>query len=310
MLEIPPPPPPKPRIVLPWSEYDPGLLNGDGVAVRKCSIDFLASLYKTFLDTYRPDEVNLSPEEAERLTESVRQELTRLTNYPDLFPTPTAQERFFKILQESVAKVVKKREDKESESIEESIRLRANLIARDEEQILQSINRPSFKPELKPWEQFLLKGSPGSGVALSEDPPNGYVQMMPMGGLALHRMWLKNTYIETRRYREEVANGSEPASDEHFAQRTPEETASMFQAALYPDSKVKRRGTWMTLTPNPYYERRMAIPKHNRVIDRLESFNDIIARLEGDDVINAHGEESVRVMLYRTTVEDAPDAAE
>ncbi|EFR02524.1 hypothetical protein MGYG_05520 [Nannizzia gypsea CBS 118893] len=278
MLEIPPPPPPKPRIVLPWSEYDPGLLNGDGVAVRKCSIDFLASLYKTFLDTYRPDEVNLSPEEAERLTESVRQELTRLTNYPDLFPTPTAQERFFKILQESVAKVVKKREDKESESIEESIRLRANLIARDEEQILQSINRPSFKPELKPWEQFLLKGSPGSGVALSEDPPNGYVQMMPMGGLALHRMWLKNTYIETRRYREEVANGSEPASDEHFAQRTP--------------------------------ERRMATPKHNRVIDRLESFNDIIARLEGDDVINAHGEESVRVMLYRTTVEDAPDAAE
>nr|ACS91125.1 unknown [Nannizzia gypsea] len=243
MLEIPPPPPPKPRIVLPWSEYDPGLLN---------------------------DEVNLSPEEAERLTESVRQELTRLTNYPDLFPTPTAQERFFKILQESVAKVVKKREDKESESIEESIRLRANLIARDEEQILQSINRPSFKPELKPWEQFLLKGSPGSGVALSEDPPNGYVQMMPMGGLALHRMWLKNTYIETRRYREEV----------------------------------------MTLTPNPYYERRMATPKHNRVIDRLESFNDIIARLEGDDVINAHGEESVRVMLYRTTVEDAPDAAE
>nr|ACS91149.1 unknown [Nannizzia gypsea]ACS91154.1 unknown [Nannizzia gypsea] len=261
MLEIPPPPPPKPRVVLPWSEYDAGLLN---------------------------DEVNLSPEEAERLTQSVRQELTRLTNYPDLFPTPTARERFFKLLQESVAKVVKKREDKESESIEESIRLRANLIARDEEQVLQSINRPSFKPELKPWEQFLLNGSPGSGVTLPPGPPNEYMQIMPTGGLALHRMWLKNTYMAARRYRVEVENGLEPPPDEHFAQRSPE----------------------MTLTPNPYYERRMEIPKHNRVIDRLESFNDLIARLEGDDVVNAPVEESVRVMLYRTTVEDTTDATE
>lgn len=222
MLEIPPPPPPKPRVVLPWSEYDPGLLSGknlalttpgvsvytkdfltgDGVVARKCSTDYLASIYKTCLDTYRPDEVNLSPEEAERLAESVRLELTRLTSYPDLFPTPTAHERFFKLLQESVAKVVKKRQDKENESIEESIRLRANLIAREEEDILQEINRPSFKPGLKPWEQFLLKGSPGSGVVLPPDPPNGYVQMMPIGGVALHLRWLRENYTASKEYAE------------------------------------------------------------------------------------------------------------
>nr|ACS91131.1 unknown [Nannizzia gypsea]ACS91144.1 unknown [Nannizzia gypsea] len=295
MLEIPPPPPPKPRVVLPWSEYDPGLLNGDGVAVRKCSTDFLASLYKTLLDTYRPDEVNLSPEEAERLTESVRQELTRLTNYPDLFPTPTAQERFFKILQESVAKVVKKREDKESESIEESIRLRANLIARDEEQILQSINRPSFKPELKPWEQFLLKGSPGSGIVLPPDPPNGYA--------------------------------NPPSADSPTETRDPEETYNMFQRALYPSHNVTHQNSWISLTPNPYfevntpyltanflddltrYQRRMPIPKHNRVIDRLESFNALIERLEGEEPTNYNGDPSgVRGMLYRTIVKDIPDA--
>ncbi|GBF66496.1 hypothetical protein TMEN_9216 [Trichophyton mentagrophytes] len=286
MLEIPPPPPPKPRVVLPWSEYDPGLLNGDGVAVRKCSTDYLASIYKTCLDTYRPNEVNLSPDEAERLTESVRLELTRLTSYPDLFPTPTAHERFFKLLQESVAKVVKKRQDKENESMEESIRLRANLIAREEEDILQEINRPSFKPGLKPWEQFLMKGSPGSGVVLPPDPPNGYVQMMPIGG------------------------SNPPSADSPAEARDPEETYNMFKRALYPSHNVTHQTSWISLSPNPYFER-MPIPKHNRVIDRLESFNALIERLEGEEPTNYNGDPSgVRAMLYRTIVEDIPDDTE
>ncbi|DAA76851.1 TPA_exp: Uncharacterized protein A8136_7080 [Trichophyton benhamiae CBS 112371] len=279
MLEIPPPPPPKPRVVLPWSEYDPGLLNGDGIAVRKCSTDYLASIYKTCLDTYRPNEVNLSPEETERLTESVRLELTRLTSYPDLFPTPTAHERFFKLLQESVARVVKKRQDKENESIEESIRLRANILAREEEEILQEINRPSFKPGLKPWEQFLLKGSPGSGVVLPPDPPNGY--------------------------------SNPPSADSSTEARDPEETYNMFKRALYPSHNVTHQTSWISLTPNPYFERRMPIPKHDRVIDRLESFNALIERLEGEEPTNYNGDPSgVRAMLYRTIVEDISDNTE
>ncbi|KAG8209326.1 hypothetical protein GTR04_3321 [Trichophyton interdigitale] len=303
MLEIPPPPPPKPRVVLPWSEYDPGLLNGDGVAVRKCSTDYLASIYKTCLDTYRPNEVNLSPEEAERLTESVRLELTRLTSYPDLFPTPTAHERFFKLLQESVAKVVKKRQDKENESMEESIRLRANLIAREEEDILQEINRPSFKPGLKPWEQFLMKGSPGSGVVLPPDLPNGYVQMMPIGGVALHLRWLRENYTASKEYAE--------ATDSPAEARDPEETYNMFKRALYPSHNVTHQTSWISLSPNPYFEQRMPIPKHNRVIDRLESFNALIERLEGEEPTNYNGDPSgVRAMLYRTIVEDIPDDTE
>ncbi|KAM5431639.1 hypothetical protein McanMca71_004874 [Microsporum canis] len=294
------------NFTLPWAGYDPGLLNGDGIAVHKCSTDFLASLYKACLDTYRPDEVNLPPDDAKRLSECVVRELTRLMAHPDLFPTATAHQRFLHILEDSIKDLVEKRKQKEYQLAVDNFRLRANEIARREEQILQRINRPSFKPDLKPWEQFLLKGSPGSGVVLPPCPPNGYVQLMPIGGVALHLRWLRRTYMVAKNYRE-----ANPASISRKRDPRRNVNNSVFNEALYPTSQVTHQNTWITLTPNPYYERRMPIPKHNRVIDRLENFNAVIERLENEDLTDYNGEqEGVRAILYRTIVEDIPCTTE
>ncbi|KAK2878238.1 hypothetical protein FQN49_001039 [Arthroderma sp. PD_2] len=275
----------------------------NGTAVRKCSSDYLASLYKACLDTYRVDEQQLPPNDSKRLFECVLRELNRLGTHPTLFPSPTAHVRFFSILEYGVAKMITKRKEKARQLAIDSFRLRANLYARQEEQILQRINRPSFKPDLRPWEQFLLKGSPGSGVVLPPAPPNGYVQVMPIGGVALHLRWLRRRYTVAKKCIESKI----PASASSGA--TPEESsASDFKAALYPSSNIVHQNSWIALTPNPYYERRMPIPKHNRVNDRLESFNAVIERLEGDDITNYNGEPAgVRAMLYRTTVEEIED---
>lgn len=120
--------------------------------------------------------------------------------HPNLFPTATAHQRFLHILEDSIKDLVEKRKQKEYQLAIDNFRLRANEIARREEQILQRINRPSFKPDLKPWEQFLLKGSPGSGVVLPPCPPNGYVQLMPIGGVALHLRWLRRRYMVAREF--------------------------------------------------------------------------------------------------------------
>ncbi|KAM5442512.1 hypothetical protein MferCBS31731_002390 [Microsporum ferrugineum] len=295
------------NFTLPWAGYDPGLLNGDGIAVHKCSTDFLASLYKACLDTYRPDEVNLPPDDAKRLSECVVRELTRLMAHPDLFPTATAHQRFLHILEDSIKDLVEERKQKEYQLAVDNFRLRANEIARREEQILQRINRPSFKPDLKPWEQFLLKGSPGSGVVLPPCPPNGYVQLMPIGGVALHLRWLRRRYMVAREFLQSKTPPDIPSNPP----RSKESIHLDFQRALYPSSNVVHRNSWISLTPNPYYDRRMPIPKHNRVIERLENFNAVIERLEGEEPSNYNGEPTgIRAMLYRTIVEDIPDIAE
>ncbi|EEQ35251.1 conserved hypothetical protein [Microsporum canis CBS 113480] len=215
----------------------------------------------------------------------------------------TAHQRFLHILEDSIKDLVEKRKQKEYQLAVDNFRLRANEIARREEQILQRINRPSFKPDLKPWEQFLLKGSPGSGVVLPPCPPNGYVQLMPIGGVALHLRWLRRTYMVAKNYREanpaSISRKRDPRRNVNAYSNY--EKNSVFNEALYPTSQVTHQNTW----------RRMPIPKHNRVIDRLENFNVVIERLENEDLTDYNGEqEGVRAILYRTIVEDIPCTTE
>ncbi|KAF3482312.1 uncharacterized protein GIQ15_05071 [Arthroderma uncinatum] len=291
----------------PWAKYDAGLLDGRGLAIRKCSSDFLASLYMACLDTYRVDERQLPPDVSKRQLEDVVRELHRLVSHPTLFSSPDVQKRFLVFLEFGVTKMISKRKDKERQIAMDGFRLRANILARQEEQILQKINRPSFKPELKPWEQFLLKGSPGSGVALPPAPLNGYVQVMPIGGVALHLRWLRQRHIVAKKCRESRIPAT--ASVKRLKRDNSSDTA--FKKALHPSSNLVHRNSWVALTPNPYYDRRMPIPKHNRVVDCLESFNAVIERLEDDDLTDYNGEsDGVRAMFYRTTVEDVTDMFE
>jgi hypothetical protein len=76
-----------------------------------------------------------------------------------------------------------------------------------EQQILLAVERPTFQPHLKPWQQFLLDSAPGSGInlrenftdRLSKNPPitsavtsDSAFHIIPYGGMKLYAHWRLN----------------------------------------------------------------------------------------------------------------------
>lgn len=172
------------------------LISDDGIAIRKCSTEFLSALH----EAYKGLLCGSQEDSASRNTqESVRQELYRLHLYPTLYPASEVQSRFCILLEDGVNKWI----DPESTIVsQKSLIEQTDIEARRLDRFLQANNRPTFKPDLLPWEQFLLRGSPGSGVKLPENPPNCISRIMPIGGVALHLRWLKDRYNVGKRCHE------------------------------------------------------------------------------------------------------------
>ncbi|EEP75608.1 predicted protein [Uncinocarpus reesii 1704] len=179
----------------PWMEFDRGHIGGDGIAIRKCSADFLSALYKAYdsLVTGSVDSIT-----AHGLQKSISQELHRLQLYPTLYPAPEVQSRFCKLLVGGLQKYI----GGTFEVMQDADLDEDNLIAREMDKVLNFLNQRSYKENLLPWEQFLLRGSPGSGVKLPNPPPNAIVRLMPIGGVALHLRWLRARYLVGKKCRE------------------------------------------------------------------------------------------------------------
>jgi hypothetical protein len=138
-----------------------------------------------------------------RLLLTTQEEVSRLTDHPALFPSEGAGLRCAEYYQYVLRKYDQDIEKHKHQAKREKLYEEHAQLAKDENDVLESINRPSFKPDLQPWEQFLLKGSPGSGVQLPEAPPNGIVRVMPIGGVALYLKWLKDAH-QTHRNLQDV----------------------------------------------------------------------------------------------------------
>nr|ABS19621.1 unknown [Coccidioides posadasii] len=169
-----------------WTESDRGQVGGDGIAIRKCSTEFLSALYKAYQKLATG---SLEASVADRLNKSIAQELYRLHLYPTLYPTPEIQSRFRRLLVGGLENYL----DEKQKASDDTRLDQNNIIARETDRILDSVNYPSYKPELLPWEQFLLRGSPGSGATFLTSPPNVVLRLMPMGGVALHMNWLQTS---------------------------------------------------------------------------------------------------------------------
>ncbi|KKZ64524.1 hypothetical protein EMCG_01403 [[Emmonsia] crescens] len=180
---------------LPWADCDAGHLDSDGIAIRKCSTEFLSTLCTAYIDCLADDKVHVPDSSANMLFESVMEELRRLSSSPSLFPSTETQERFWPILSQAIDNKIAAAQPKIDEEIRADFLMRANLLAREEDSLLQRLNRPSYKPGLLPWEQFLLKGSPGCGVRLPRTTPNATLQLMPIGGVALHFRWMRDRHL-------------------------------------------------------------------------------------------------------------------
>lgn len=175
---------------------------GNGIAIRKCSMDFLTALYTGYMDSISSEDVHVTGSYSHLLYKSVVEEVYRLSLYPTLFPSMQTFTRFYTLLHQGTNHQFDKAKEKDSHTRKEGRLAQANMLVRTEERVLQMLNRPTYEPELLPWEQFLLKGSPGSGVQLPVTPPNTTVQVMPIGGVALHLRWLRNTYLVGRKCRD------------------------------------------------------------------------------------------------------------
>lgn len=144
-------------------------------------------------------------ESRERYNGIIR-ELTRILLHPELFPDPLAHSRFLELLEVGTRNSATASREERAEEAKQAFLKRSHMLAMEEERIMQSKNRPTFKPNLLPWEQFLLKGSPGSGVRLPPCPPNGVVQLMPIGGVALHLRWLRTRYLTNKKCQEVLSS--------------------------------------------------------------------------------------------------------
>lgn len=118
-----------------------------------------------------------------------------MARYPSLFPTDVARNRFLALLEHSIEHQVSEFDEERRRFDKKYLLQQANLIAKKEDEILEATNRPTFKSNLLPWEQFLLKGSPGSGIDLPQSLPNVNPLVMPIAGVALHLNWLRNKQI-------------------------------------------------------------------------------------------------------------------
>lgn len=183
------------------AELIPMFITDDGIAIRTCSTEYLSALHEAYKAVLGGPREGATSHNAPA---SIRQELYRLHLHPTLYPTLEVQCRFRGLLEDGVDKWVEPKDKAvlDSVDINDSIIEQANIEARRLDRFLQANNRPTFKPDLLPWEQFLLKGSPGSGIRLPDAPPNCVSRIMPIGGVALHLRWLRTRYLVGKRCRE------------------------------------------------------------------------------------------------------------
>ncbi|KAL2367282.1 hypothetical protein RJ035_007360 [Blastomyces gilchristii] len=145
---------------LPWADCDTGFLDSDGIAIRKCSTEFLSTLCTAYMDCIADDKIHVQDSSANQLFERVMDELRRLSSSPTLFPSTETQTRFWSLLTHAIDTQVTAAQSKIDEEMRADFLMRANLLAREEDRLLQSLNRPTFAAPLSLPLDMISKISP------------------------------------------------------------------------------------------------------------------------------------------------------
>ncbi|KAI5285669.1 hypothetical protein KEM54_000389 [Ascosphaera aggregata] len=169
---------------LPWSDLDRGLVS-----------------------TLEDPEIFIGDSRPALIYQAGLEEIGRLDKYPSLYPDPFLRMRFTALTEE-----IRSRKERAGKMRE--LLVKANEISREEDDVIEEINRPMFQPRLKPWEQFLLKDSPGSGLTIPHHPPHVLYQVMPFAGALLKERWCKTTKAVERKIRSAVLPSHIPRREE------------------------------------------------------------------------------------------------
>lgn len=153
---------------------------------------FLEELCACLIEASQDPDVFTKDSKPYLIWQGAIEELNRLEAHPALFPNETAMTSFLAIVDEI-------RREKEDEEQSREYLVKVNELAQEEDEVIDKINRPMFKPGLKPWEQFLLKDSPGCGLKIPDHPAHMFFQVMPFAGSLIRDRWLRTSKeIETR----------------------------------------------------------------------------------------------------------------
>ncbi|PGH26682.1 hypothetical protein AJ80_01628 [Polytolypa hystricis UAMH7299] len=292
-----------PPAPLPWAHADRGLLDSRGITIRKCSTEFLTALYAAYMDAIGGDDTHVGIARSYAVLGVALDELLRLVLHPSLFPSGDIGLRFQGLLMSGTKHQFDMAEGKKDRLIKDSFQMRANDLAREEDRILEALNRPTYDPNLMPWEQFLLKGSPGSGVHLPETAPNEILRVMPIGGAALYLRWLRNHH-EVKKKCEEAEVPENILRSRSAVEQGPYDPTS---AVPLPSSGLRHYGGWIQTTPNPYFERYFRSARDNNAVEKLETLSKFLDFLVGEQYADFSGEEAGINAMYFRTINDKMD---
>jgi hypothetical protein len=148
------------------------------------------------------EDILLAIDDTAAILTHIAKEIRRLQRYQDLYPTRAAMKRFH------VALGIKL-QDQHQRVIEAASKMHEHACWKKIQQagylVELWLKHPTFLPHLKPWEQFILVDSPGSGmnprakflakVRQSEDfehstaSESSTFHILPPGGMALWADW-------------------------------------------------------------------------------------------------------------------------
>ena len=158
------------------------------MAMRSCSQDFLDALVSDLHAVqweYSFSYKKMSRQAAKQCLQKIFQECTRLTTSPELFPSGTSTDKFFKLVNWHATKIVrsiacwKRRVQRRKAHVQFMTKRYYNR------------SRRHFAKGPKPWQQFLGRDAPGSGTGIRAPSKNLSCQIVPWAGVRILCGWSK-----------------------------------------------------------------------------------------------------------------------
>ncbi|KAI9715899.1 MAG: hypothetical protein M1812_005719 [Candelaria pacifica] len=268
-----------------YHEYNRGDLATLEVPARPCDINFLEVIV-TDLNMIRDKWVlkheHISHQHAQECLEAIQMECDRLHDAPELFPNSATMSHFFELVYALSTQIM--------DAIA-ALRQKDQCFQAQVELELKK-TRPTYVNGLKPWDQFLANGAPGSGSG-GVPPQRTIFQVVPYGGIQLLQSWEKELK-EVTEFLDNIRN------------RRPQPRKippwSHTRVGLDADGLI-RQNQVLIMRPNPFKRYR---GKMNN--EKLEGLGYVMKMLEGERVIGLNPHFYAGLIIRRVPRDWAPQA--
>ncbi|KAH8703734.1 hypothetical protein BGW36DRAFT_393982 [Talaromyces proteolyticus] len=196
-----------------WT-FDKGAVDDQGDVIRQCDHQFLLEIllimergYENVLKhlSLNLDDISRAIQDTSRLFVEISREIRRLQRYQGLYPSQNSIKTFIIHLKSKLSTNHKLWTRVSTKIGDEHFWAR---LEKSEYLIELWIKTPTYQYDLKPWQQFLNEGAPGSGINAkakflgkvpesddfdySEITTDSSFQIIPPGGMAIWANWFNH----------------------------------------------------------------------------------------------------------------------